>query len=238
MRPGLFIFLLALFCWWPRLSPGQSREPSAGQFVKPPVAVNFKEALTFSDISLMVRTKLPESEIIQEISHRGLVSAIQGTEAKSLELQGSSPALLALLQDPRFVLTEAEVQNYRQRQEMKQAQKSGGLPSPNLPAPAAPEVGNAPVAATKGKEVEIPLDQFNILSIEGHPLRLGIHDGGGDWIMVKINNERPTKLQKAEGFDSRGDNRTFLCANRGGKVYYVNTSRAHMNMCIIWIEPN
>ena len=62
--------LVLCLCLCGQFSFAQASPP--GQFVKPAVSVNFREALSFSDVSLMLRTGLSEAEVTQEITQRGL----------------------------------------------------------------------------------------------------------------------------------------------------------------------
>ena len=240
MRARLLVLLL-LISWWPPIAPGQSAgaPSSGGTFVKPPVSVNFKEALTFAEVSLMVRSGLSEAEILQEISQRGLVYPVTEQEAEGLKAKGATPAVLAALRDPRFVLTDAEIQNYQQRQAAKQAGKTETLTTRSFQNSAAPASApsNVPSPTRKDTEIEVPLDQATQISVNGHPVRIIVHDNGGEDIFLRVNSGRPMVFQKAGGMDIRNDNLTFLFANEGGKVYFVNTPRARMNMCILRIEP-
>lgn len=240
MKSGSFA-LVSLLCWVAPFAHGQSpsAESSGGQFVKPTASVNFKEAMSFAEISLMVRMGVSEAEITQEISQRGLVRPILATESSSLQAKGAGPALLATLRDPRYVLTQEELQKYEQRQAAKQNGGNGEIITrsfSNAPAPA--PANNNTQASKEAREIEIPLEQFTTISVNGRPLRIAVHDNGDGTISVRLRSERPARFTKTEGFDSRHDNLTFLTSNEGGKVYYVNTSRAHMNMCILRTEPN
>jgi len=213
--------------------PLLAQAPQPGQFVKPAVSLNFKEALTISDISLMLRTGLSEAEITQEISQRGLVAGMTDSEAQSLQEKGASSTLLARLRDPLLILTPEEFQKYQERQVRKQ---SGGTEA-SIPS-SEPKTMSLPAApvAKEVHEIEIPVDQFTRITLNGTPLSIAIHDIGDSSINVRVGNHLPKRFLKAEGLDAQHNNLTLIYENEVAKIYYVNTPRAHMNMCFLRLE--
>jgi hypothetical protein len=211
-----------------------------GSFVKAPVSIDFKEALTFPEISLMVRAGMAQAEIIQEVRLRGLVRPVTAEDANLLQENGAGTELVATLQDLRFVLSPAEFDNYLQRKARKQAEQDSQASSPahSRRPPMAQTAPPAPAPGPKPVEIEVPMDEFTTVTVKGHTLRLYIHDNGDGTISLKVEDQRPTKFPKTNGFDSQDNNLTPLFAVNGAKVSFVNTARAHMNRCILRIDPN
>jgi hypothetical protein len=73
------------------------------------------EAMTLDDLSLLLRTSTPEEEIVRQVARRGFVNALNPAAAQSLAALGASPRLIAIVQDPQYILTAAERQQYAAR---------------------------------------------------------------------------------------------------------------------------
>jgi hypothetical protein len=81
------------------------------------------EAMRFEDVSFMLRTGTSEAEILHEIVQRGLVDPITPAQAKGLS--GASPAFIQGIQDPRYVLTPTEREQYLRRRQVAPVQSNG-----------------------------------------------------------------------------------------------------------------
>ena len=73
------------------------------------------EAMTFADLSLLVRTSTPEEEIMRQISERGFLDPISPAQAQSLAELGASARLVIVMQDRQYVLTPPERTEYTSR---------------------------------------------------------------------------------------------------------------------------
>jgi hypothetical protein len=70
--------------------------------------LNAEEAMTFADLSLLLRTSTAEDEIMRQIAERGFLDPISPSQAESLATMGGSPRLIIVVQDPQYVLSAKE----------------------------------------------------------------------------------------------------------------------------------
>jgi hypothetical protein len=120
---------------------------SQGKLVKPSGVLGADEAMTIAEVSIMVRLGYGEAEIIADIRRKGLVKGATAAEINDLAGLGATPALLALLTDDNYILTDDEWGKYdirRQQREslVKQSQKNEEViiptPTPYTEAPRRP----------------------------------------------------------------------------------------------------
>jgi nucleoredoxin len=71
--------------------------------------------MTFQELAFLIRQKTPENEIVSDVAQRKLVAPIDSRVAQVLKQNGATDGLLARLQGPAMVLSEAESRAAYQR---------------------------------------------------------------------------------------------------------------------------
>lgn len=106
----------------PKFTPGPSPTPAFAPPAQRSIAAERTfddEAITFADLSLMVRTSTPEAEIMQHIARRGFLDPIGVNQAHSLLAINGSERLVTVVLDPQYVLSPEERQGYFARQQRR-----------------------------------------------------------------------------------------------------------------------
>lgn len=112
----------------PKFKPAPPPTPPLGppaQRISSGERLNSEDAMTFSDLSLLLRTNTPEHEIMLHLAQRGVLDPITATQVQSLAAMGASPNLLIVLQDPQYVLSAPERQAYVSRKQRRDAAVRG-----------------------------------------------------------------------------------------------------------------
>lgn len=113
----------------PKFTPAPSPTPSLGPPAQRPVAaerMRDDDAMTFADLSLLLRMSTPEAEIMQHIARRGFLEPVNVNQAHSLLAINGSERLVLVVQDPQYVLTPAERQDYLARKHQRETAARGG----------------------------------------------------------------------------------------------------------------
>lgn len=104
----------------------------ASVFVSPQL---FAEPIDYSEVSLLVRVREPESSINQEVSRRKLAHALTADQEKTLKAQGASDSLVQNLRRPENTLSAADASAYdARRQQVRQAQNTARATVPEAAA--------------------------------------------------------------------------------------------------------
>jgi hypothetical protein len=86
-----------------------------------PERLRAAEAMSFNDVSFLLRTGSTEQEVLKEITNRGLVDPITPIQARSLADYNASAHLIQEVQDPKYVLSYDERKEYLKRQSSRNA---------------------------------------------------------------------------------------------------------------------
>ncbi len=129
LRISLLIALAFAGCEPPRpkLKPAPPPTPPLG----PPAQrisgerLNAEDAMSFSDLSLLLRMGTPENALMQQIARRGFIDPINPAQAQSLAGLGASQRLIIVVQDRQYVLNAAERQGYLARQQRREKAARG-----------------------------------------------------------------------------------------------------------------
>jgi len=109
----------------------------------------------------------------------------------------------------------------------------------SVPAVSAPHsVQAVPVASTpspkpKGEEVSVFLDREQQINTRSGSYRIFVHDHGSETISVKVGFGPYTRVKKAMGTDTVGDNKVLIYSDGSVRLFHVNTPRAPQNCCLI-----
>jgi len=112
----------------PKYTPGPSPTPAFAPPAQRSLAAERTfddEAMTFADLSLLVRTSTPEAEIMQHIARRGFLDPINVNQAHSLLAMNGSERLVTVVLDPQYTLTPDERQGYYARQQRRATAAQG-----------------------------------------------------------------------------------------------------------------
>lgn len=123
MNPSYRILVLIALCFAgcdtrQKFEPAPPPTPPMGppaQRISGGERLRADDAMTLSDLSLLLRTSTPEDEIMQHIARRGFLEPVGAVQAQGLAALGASPRLVIVVQDPQYVLGAAERQAYLAR---------------------------------------------------------------------------------------------------------------------------
>jgi hypothetical protein len=86
--------------------------------------------MTLKELDFLVRQRVPEADILREITTRRLLAPVDAQTALALKENGASDALLARLNAPGLVLSPEEARAENQRQAMARQQAGQNQPDP------------------------------------------------------------------------------------------------------------
>ncbi len=79
-------------------------------------------------------------------------------------------------------------------------------------------------------DLSVPLDTFQMVSLDGYSLRIAVHDDGPDEIRVVLGYSNPVRLSKNGGFES-GQTETPIYSHGKAELFYVNEIHDHIGHC-------
>lgn len=90
-----------------------------------------------------------------------------------------------------------------------------------------------PAAKPKGEEVSVFLDRQQLISTRSGSYQIFVHDHGSETISVSVGYGPYTRMKKAMGTDSVGDNKALIYSDGRVQLFHVNSPRAPQNCCLI-----